>query len=370
MNHTFPSSNNHNHNDDGDDAVDDPTQQFINALQKDLPLIMSGSGDTPHPSQTNPATVQLLATLTAQYVDSLVAAAVDAHDILTDGHSRSGSGREGVIPKPSFLKNKMTSISTSSGSSNWEEELPVPKIGKKSRTSRTRSDTSQNDLDEDHDNDGDDDDDDDDDDIQMSHIGSQPLDKHQQQQHQQQQQEEQVYAKGIELYPHRIRNEYQGTSSFIGLQSFIFPICHDAEMYTRVKDHKTFKRQLDEILIDPGIMKLVSEENDSGDFLAQSLFHFVNDEKDPQQKQEEEEQQQQQQQQQKSVSLQQPKKIVQANARNANGLEKSKVSSDRDVARRKEMARRLVARTGLEPHIPGVEEMLVLPMHTTKDLDG
>lgn len=289
-----------------DTSSPDPTQQFIDAIKNDLPLIMSGSGDAPHPSQVNPATAELLAILTAQYVEKLVAAAVDAHDILTDGVVVDG-GR--IIPKSPFPKKSYADVVSSLKDDNWEKELPVPKIRKKSRRKSNVTDGDDDDIDR--------------------------MDN--------EEEEDEVYVRGVELYPNRIRNEYEGTSSFIGLQSFIFPICHDAEMYTKVKDHKAFKRQLEEILIDPGIMGLVGEEHESGEFLANSLFHFVTAEK---------EQQQQQQQQQDGFSS------------------KAKTSSDnKDVGKRREMARRLVTRTGLEAQIPGVEEMLIFPMHTTKDLD-
>jgi hypothetical protein len=49
---------------------------------------------------------------------------------------------------------------------------------------------------------------------------------------------------------------------------------------------------------------------------------------------------------------------------------KVKASSEKDAARRREMARRLVTRTGLTAQIPGMEDLLMLPTHTTKDLDG
>jgi len=89
-----------------------PTQNFINALIPDLPLLMYGSGDV-HPTQTNPATVELIATLTAQYVEKLVHAAVDAQDILTDGAG-------GNLPKKVFQKRKRED--------DWSQDLPMPKI--------------------------------------------------------------------------------------------------------------------------------------------------------------------------------------------------------------------------------------------------
>lgn len=276
----------------------DAKQQFIDAIQEDIALIMYGAGDAAHPSQVNPATAELVSILTAQYVEKLVAAAVDAHDILMEGC--------GTVPKPSFSSNRNNNVAVGcpSMNGNWDDELPVPKIRRKSKSTKGTDDAGE-----------------------FDENGE----------------KEDVFARGIDLYSNRIRNEHTEATSAIGVQSFVFPICHDAEMYTKVKDHKLFKRQIDEILVDPGIMGIIRQEHDSGEFLANSLFDFVSADKEKQ-----EQQQSQQQQKQDETG-------------------KSKVSNEKDVARRKEMARRLVNRTGLEPQIPGLDELIVLPAHTTKD---
>mmetsp|Transcript_14581 Transcript_14581/g.21523 ORF Transcript_14581/g.21523 Transcript_14581/m.21523 type:complete len:192 (+) Transcript_14581:342-917(+) len=62
------------------------------AIASDLPLLMFGSGDVA-PEKVDQDSVALLSELTANYISDLVSAAVDSHDIFTDGM--------GVAPPPS-----------------------------------------------------------------------------------------------------------------------------------------------------------------------------------------------------------------------------------------------------------------------------
>ena len=50
------------------------------------------------------------------------------------------------------------------------------------------------------------------------------------------------------------------TASVIGTQCFIFPICHDAELYGRVKEVQKERRQLVPLMMDPVIMDMVKTE--------------------------------------------------------------------------------------------------------------
>ena len=59
-------------------------RQLSKALQPDMKLLMHGSGDV-GPSEVDDASKEMLSDLTVQYIYNLVEAAVDAHDILTDG---------------------------------------------------------------------------------------------------------------------------------------------------------------------------------------------------------------------------------------------------------------------------------------------
>ena len=254
----------------------DPTQALIDALIPDLPLLMYGSGDV-HPTQVDPATTELIATLTAEYVEKLVKAAIDAHDCLTDGAG-------GLLPPPSFQKKK---------EDDWSHSLPVPKI-KDASTSTSIFDAAFNET---------------------------------------EQEQEGEYIKGVDLYANRIRSTHSSIPSTLGAQSFIFPICHDAEIYNKVKGNERFKADVDSVLIDSTMMDFIREEEEGFDHLASSVFHWVH--------------------------------TSPAHAGEVQ-VEEGKISNERMVARRKEMARRLTARTGLDVQVPGVEDIL-LPIHSTED---
>jgi hypothetical protein len=60
------------------------SQQAVAGIAQDLPVLMYGSGDS-SPGSVDQESVQVLAELTANYVANLVAAAVDAHEVYTDG---------------------------------------------------------------------------------------------------------------------------------------------------------------------------------------------------------------------------------------------------------------------------------------------
>jgi len=251
-----------------DDTID-PATAFTNALIPDLPLMQYSSGDV-HPTLVDPATTELIAHLTAEYVEKLVKAAVDAHDILTDGAG-------GLLPPPSYKKRPRD---------DWDDELPMPNI--KNSGDGSLDGTSQSTR------------------------------KHD---------EEEEFIKGVDIYANRIRSAHTSVSSVIGPQSFVFPICHDAEIYNKVKENKAFKRQVDATLLDSGIMDLIREEKEEGDHLTNSMFHWVH------------------------ATVEEGEEV--------------KVSNEMEsLAKRKELARRLASRTGLDVKMPGVEECLV-PMHRT-----
>jgi|AntRauTorckE5430_2_1112549.scaffolds.fasta_scaffold02191_1 hypothetical protein len=272
-----------------------PTQNFINALIPDLPLLMYGSGDV-HPTQTNPATVELIATLTAQYVEKLVYAAVDAQDILTDGAG-------GNLPKQVFQKRKRED--------DWSQDLPMPKIRSELNLEREGGKRASADPD---------------------NLAAAPLEDCDS--------ENGEYVKGLDIYPNRIREPHSDIPSTIGAQSFVFPICHDAEMYSKVQENKTFKAQLDETLVDSTVMDFIKEEEEGLEHLANSVFHWV------------------------SVGDKEDASASAAAAAVPNAADDKKLKNEKDIARRKEMARRLVARRGLDVQIPGVQDLLP-PTHST-----
>lgn len=291
------------------------------------------SGDV-HPTLTNPATVELVATLTAQYVEKFVSASVDAHDMLTDGAG-------GFLPKEPFRKRLRKE-------DDWGislDDLPMPKIRNEMGNSNSNINSNAN-LKQEGSNDIDNSTHDpsaSNADVNVNAVVD-SSDQLQQQKddsdasHSHSDQGE--YVKGVDIYPNRIRAPHSNIPSTIGFQSFVFPICHDAEIYSRVKENKKFKRELDEVLVDSTVMDFIREEEEGKEHLANSAFHWVSVEE---------------------------KEAVNGNGGNANGTgngaagnvaEEMKVKKDRDMKRRKEMAGNLAARINLDVEIPGMEELL------------
>lgn len=264
---------------------EDNAEAFIKGIIPDLPLLMYSSGDA-HPTQVDPATVHLIATLTKDYVERLVEAAVDAHDILTDG-----SG--GVLPKAAYEKRKRD---------DWDDDLPSPKIKNHSR--KTQGGYRRED----------------------GNTGGGVVSDEQWQ-----------GAKGVNLYENRIRCPHQSIPRAIGAQSFIFPICHDAELYNKVNELNTFgKHELKSLkagnigaLIDPTVINCIEEEEAGLDHLSNSLFHWV------------------------------------TAGKSEEGVD-AKASNEMTLTKRKDLARSLVNRTGIEAKLPGVENLL-LPMHCVQN---
>lgn len=240
----------------------DATQEFIQGILPDIPLLMYGSGDV-RPEEVDPSTAELVAILTAEYISKLVRSAVDAHDILTNGMG-------GTLPPKPFKKRKLVQ--------DWDEPLPVPKIKHRNEQEREMVNQKTN---------GDED---------------VTADEHLQ------------IIQGFDIYSNRIRNTYAATPYMIGAQSFLFPCCHDAELYNRVQDLKSMQNNIQSTIIDSTIMDFIREEEDGYDHLAKAAFSWMKTE----------------------------------GGETGSGEE-----------RRKENARRLAVRTGLDVQIPGIEDLLL-----------
>lgn len=216
------------------------------ALAPDLPLLMFGSGDV-EPANQDPDTVALVAQLTVQYVSQLVDAAVDAHDLLTDGAG-------GVLPPPPVphkrvpprpppptATNKPISTATfkpepqkrkRSDEDYWDDPLPEPKI----RTHKPSQSVQAN----------------------LSALAAEgpsslssphvPVD-------------EWVGVSGVDFWEtSRSRVPHVATPSAIGTQCFIFPVCHDAGLYGRVMEVQAARRSIEPVLLDNVWMDLVRKE--------------------------------------------------------------------------------------------------------------
>lgn len=243
-------------------SENDVTQEFIQGILPDIPLIMYGSGDV-RPEEVDPSTAELVAILTAEYISKLVGKAVDAHDILTNGMG-------GVLP-PKPYKKRMVQ--------DWAQPLPIPKI--KNRNEKIGEIVKQQKIEEGENST-------DDRNIQI--------------------------IQGVDIYSDRIRNTYTTTPYMIGAQSFLFPCCHDAELYNRVQDLKSIRNNIQSSMTDSAIMDFIREEEDGYDHLAQSAFSWMKTE----------------------------------------GGEPGA-----EEERRKENSRRLAVRTGLDVQIPGIEDLLL-----------
>ena len=264
------------------------TTSLAHSLIPDLPLLMYGSGDVP-PANVDPISVATLATFVEQYVAKLISAALDAHDIYTDGHVVGGNA---CLGPPHFPSSAMIGIG---GDNHLDEEdvndvdeaahddefitltnehivnrrrelkrkerntidywdMPLPpnkKVMNVNGTSRTNNDGAFND-----DNIGDDDDDDDNvavdgDDIAAAAAattttttttathGIVPIDLHSNE---------------------RTRNYYVTSTTVLDVRSFIFPICHDAELYQRVKDIQSTIRSIQRDVYDRTMLDVILDE--------------------------------------------------------------------------------------------------------------
>jgi hypothetical protein len=118
---------------------------------------------------------------------------------------------------------------------------------------------------------------------------------------------------GFDIYSDRIRNTYATTPYMIGAQSFLFPCCHDAKLYNRVQDLKSMQSNIQSTVIDSTIIDFIREEEDGYDHLAKSAFSWM----------------------------------------------KTEGETGAGDEKRKENARRLAVRTGLDVQIPGIEDLLL-----------
>lgn len=259
-------------------------KSLAHALIPDLPLLMHGSGDV-LPEQVDPVSVATLARLIENYVASLVSAAVDAHDIFTDGEVVGGSACLGPPPfrapaggresdgddaevdfdddekatKKRKTKERASRRQKKANIDYWD--LPLPPVKENNADGNLATNDgldSSNDSEEDSNDDSDDDDDDDepliahalrrstslsttnsDSAIIPAMQGLAPLDLHANE---------------------RIRNFYVASPTVMDARSFIFPICHDAFLYQRVKEVQASRRAIQRDVVDPVLLDVMMEE--------------------------------------------------------------------------------------------------------------
>mmetsp|Transcript_8348 Transcript_8348/g.12804 ORF Transcript_8348/g.12804 Transcript_8348/m.12804 type:complete len:327 (-) Transcript_8348:86-1066(-) len=242
------------------------------AIAPDLPLMMFGSGDV-QPDDVNPETVALVAELTVQYINRLVDAAVDAHDLLTDGAGgflpppalpphrvpirpstpeepppppppTTSKTKKDEIPKPVASKKKKRR--RCADEDFWDQPLPEPKIRKPQSNSKPSNDAqmvARNFGNESVTSD-------------VAKSSDDPMTTSSQVHV-----DEWVGVSGVDLFETaRARETYVSAPSAMTTKCFIFPICHDAGLYGRVMEVQSARRNLSPYLADPVLAEMVQNE--------------------------------------------------------------------------------------------------------------
>lgn len=224
------------------------SKELSKSLSKELPFLMYGSGDvypyrytstTSTSSSTDsakhdndPNTVSLLAELTCDFIHDLVHAAIDSHDIYTNGKCfgrNDGGGGGGIIPNPNFISpSSSTSTALCTNTDNirkrnrdWEEELPIPII-----TSLQKSEQQQQQL-------------------LPPPPPPPPLWQG---------------STGLNISSNEIRSKYMSSTQTINEKSFLLPIYHDETMYNRCKEILSFHQDLTDVLFDPVYRQVGNED--------------------------------------------------------------------------------------------------------------
>ena len=238
-------TNNNNINKQQSTASSTSTPRTLaHALLPDLPLLMQ-SGDV-RPEEVNPLSVATLAKLTEKYVASLVSAAMDAHDIFTDGEVVGGGACLGPPPfgykaddndDIDDIKRKANDTKSSTNNKKrkidyWDMPLPTPGTNKDDSTSNYNS------SDLSSDNSGDDDNEPSIS-IRNSIDGYGNVDVHTNE---------------------RTRSYYVSAPTVMDARSFIFPVCHDPVLYQRIKEVQKSRRAIQREVVDNVIMDLIKDE--------------------------------------------------------------------------------------------------------------
>lgn len=203
--------------------------ELADGILPDLPLVMHGSGDV-NPRDVSNTTASLLSHLVASYIRDLIDAALDAHDVLTDGFG-------GLLPPPNYFqsihhhdnecsnkskkqRNTFSMDIMNNENNNWQPTVTKSNSFEKGEEYHVKvEDESLN--------------------FDKYYLG----------------------VSGVDLHQNYIRYKYSTIPYTIGTQSFIFPICHDPILYGRVKEIQTARRTFTDVLMDPVIMNCINEEN-------------------------------------------------------------------------------------------------------------
>ncbi|KAL7475699.1 hypothetical protein ACHAW6_001607 [Cyclotella cf. meneghiniana] len=209
------------------------------ALLPSLPALMHSSGDA-LPEHVSPHSVAFLSTLIERYVTSLVCAAMDAHDVYTDGNAVGGAAALGIPP---FRKRPSVDNEPAEASSDRVKKRRIDYWDEPLQSDDEDADSSE--------------DDDDDEDAPLlssslrrrnssSSSPVEPSSLH-------------AVAASLDLHPTRTSRHY---SNKMDVRSFIFPICHDAVLYQRVKEVQSQRRRIGRDVVDGCLMRVAREEGE------------------------------------------------------------------------------------------------------------
>ena len=193
--------------------------ETVQSISRDIPLVLHSAGDVPTP---DPDTVQLVASLTVQYMGRLVDAALDAREILHPAQQQQQQLPPPPLPR---TNNKHRSPTTAPPKRQrpdfWDDPLPEPKI-----RSRNKEDDDDTNNDDDDDNDW-------------------------------------VGAAGVDLWEtSRARAAYcRGSHRSLASAQFMFPVCHDSYVYGRIREVQAAKLTvLAPLLQEPVLHDMVQTE--------------------------------------------------------------------------------------------------------------
>ena len=234
--------------------------EAVSALSRDMPILMHGSGDV-LPDQVNPDTVQLISELTARYISNLVDAAIDAQQLLAGGQAtrpppprypRSRKPPLPFLPAPADKKKSdkdddhhhkaavgLKKRPRRPDVDYWDEPLPVPKIKKSKSRAVTEASASG--------------------DAQEKSAAGDKLSEEDEQKpvHI----DQWVGAVGVDLWEQsRSRAAFVRMPDAVGVQCFIFPICHDGFLYGKVMQVQASRRAIAPVLVDSVLLDLVRTE--------------------------------------------------------------------------------------------------------------
>lgn len=179
------------------EAMEEAFATATRALASDMPVLMHGSGG----GEGNWETQKLVATLTVQYCQRLVEAAIDARDMLLSDNHRD------LLPPPPLPRSRKPALPSNTKRKRaseefWDDPLPEPKIrGQGSAVPKDETET----------------------------------------------EDKWVGVAGVDLWEKsRARAAYV---SGISSQQFMFPVCHDTYVYGRIREVQAAKLTVTEPLL-------------------------------------------------------------------------------------------------------------------------